>query len=67
MNNPLYQFIQDNKTLLENGEVLRVLFKDCYVTIYNEIDESTSKQKTITLVNQCDKIIDHNLFEVIEM
>lgn len=67
VNNPLYQFIQENKDLLEKGEVLTVLFHDCHVTVFNEIDKETSTKKTITLVDPCDKKIDCNLSKVIEM
>ena len=67
MHNPLYEFIQNNKTLLEKGSCLKVLFNDCYVTIFNEVDKETDMQKTVTLVEPCDLKIDYNLAEVIEM
>lgn len=67
MYNPLYQFIEKNKTLLEKGACLKVLFNDCYVTIFNEIDKATEIQKTITLVEPCDLKIDYDLEEIIEM
>ena len=67
MGNSLYQFIQSNKSLLEKGESLKVLFNDCYVTIFNEVDEKTSTQKTITLVEPCDLKIDCDISEIINM
>lgn len=67
MVNPLYQFIQNNKNLLEKGEVLRVLFNDCYVTIFNEVNTNTSTQKTITLVDTCDMKFDYDISEIIRM
>lgn len=65
MANPLHQFINDNKDLLEKGEVLTILLLDGYVTIFNEVDEKTHMQKTITLVDPCDTQFDCEIAHII--
>jgi len=65
--NALYQIIKKNKSLLERGGKIRVLLNDCFITIFNETDEETSAQKTITLVDTYDYKINRNLSEIIEM
>ncbi|WP_341963637.1 hypothetical protein NM897_17330 (plasmid) [Planococcus maritimus] len=65
MRNTLVGIIKENKTTLENGEAITVLLNDAYVTIYNEIDEKTQNQKTITLVDEWDLKLDFNLAEII--
>ena len=67
MHNPLYLFIQKNKSLLEKGACLKVLLNDCCLTIFNEVDKETDTQKTITIVEPCDLKIDYSLEEIIEM
>lgn len=61
----LNHYIKDNKELLENGETLTVLLTDGYVTIYNEVDEKTKMQKTITLVDPCDTHLDCEISQFI--
>lgn len=65
MTNPLQQFINDNKDLLQKGEVLTILLNDGYVTIYNEVDEKTNMQKTVTLIDPCDTHFDCEIAHLI--
>ncbi|MCP3763730.1 hypothetical protein NLX67_15250 [Domibacillus sp. A3M-37] len=67
MTNPLHQFINDNKELLEKGEVLTILLLDGYVTIFNEVDEKTNMEKTVTLVDPCDTHFDCEIAHLIPM
>jgi len=67
MQNALYQIIKRNKALLEKGEIIRILMNDCFLTIFNEVDEKTSQQKTITLVDTYDFKINRDLSDVIEI
>jgi hypothetical protein len=58
MSNPLLQFIQDQKHLLEKGEVLTAILNDGVATIYNETDGGTKGQKTVTLLEPCNTKLD---------
>lgn len=61
----LVGIIKEKKEVLENGEAVTVLLNDAYVTIYNEIDEKTKNQKTVTLVDSWDLKLEFNLAELI--
>ena len=65
MTKNLVGIIEEKKEVLENGEAVTVLLNDAYVTIYNEIDEKTQNQKTVTLIDSWDLKIDFNLAELI--
>lgn len=65
MNNKLIKFIEQNKELLETGEVLTALLNDGVATIYNEVDLETQKQKTVTLFGSFDVKFDCGIAEVI--
>ena len=65
MTKTLVGIIKEKKEVLENGEAVTVLLNDAYVTIYNEIDEKTQNQKTITLVDSWDLKLEFNLAELI--
>ena len=65
MKNTLVGIIEEKKQVLESGEAVTVLLNDAYVTIYNEIDEKTQNQKTVTLIDSWDLKIDFNLAELI--
>lgn len=65
MKNTLVGIIEEKKEVLESGEAVTVLLNDAYVTIYNEIDEKTQNQKTVTLIDSWDLKIDFNLAELI--
>ncbi|MGB6406139.1 MAG: hypothetical protein WBF39_01610 [Planococcus donghaensis] len=65
MKNTLVGIIEEKKGVLESGEAITVLLKDAYVTIYNEIDEKTQNQKTITLVDSWDLKLEFSLAELI--
>lgn len=65
MKNTLVGIIEEKKEVLESGEAVTVLLNDAYVTIYNEIDEKTQNQKTVTLIDSWDLKIDFNLTELI--
>ena len=65
MTKNLVGIIEEKKEVLENGEAVTVLLNDAYVTIYNEIDEKTQKQKTITLVDSWDLKLEYNLADLI--
>lgn len=65
MKNTLVEIIEEKKEVLESGEAVTVLLNDAYVTIYNEIDEKTQNQKTITLVDSWDLKLDFNLAELL--
>lgn len=65
METTLAVIIQEKKDVLESGEAVTVLLNDAYVTIYNEIDEKTQNQKTITLVDSWDLKLEFTLAELI--
>ena len=65
MKNTLIGIIEEKKDVLESGEAITVLLNDAYVTIYNEIDEKTQNQKTITLVDLWDLKLEFSLAELI--
>ena len=65
MRNTLVGIIEEKKDVLESGEAITVLLNDAYVTIYNEIDEKTQNQKTITLVDSWDLKLEFSLAELI--
>ena len=65
MENTLIGIIEEKKAILESGEAVTVLLNDAYVTIYNEIDEKTQNQKTVTLIDSWDLNLDFNLAELI--
>lgn len=65
MKNTLVGIIEEKMEVLESGEAVTVLLNDAYVTIYNEIDEKTQNQKTVTLIDSWDLKIDFNLAELI--
>lgn len=65
MRNTLVGIIEEKKQVLESGEAVTVLLNDAYVTIYNEIDEKTQNQKTVTLIDSWDLNLNFNLAELI--
>lgn len=65
MTKTLVGIIKEKKEFLENGEAITVLLNDAYVTIYNEVDEKTQNQKTITLVDSWDLKLEFNLADLI--
>lgn len=67
MKNQLQEFIESNRNILEQGEMLSIILNDAYLTIYNEFDKVNNCYKTITLVDPCDIKMDLNLEQLINM
>lgn len=60
------RLIHSNQYRLVQGERLKILLKDGYLTIYNEIDESTKETKTITLINEFDFSLNLSVSDLIQ-
>lgn len=54
----LDRYLLTNKKRLKSGEVLTVKLNDGVLTIYNEQNEKTGDEKTVTFIDRFDEQLD---------